>query len=756
MAMKKGVLIGEWELVRQLNTGGMGQVWQAKKVFSTGDSRVAAIKILRPSGVLDPRSRKGLLTEAGIQMQLQHDNIPKVLDVGVHEGLPYLVMDYISGRDLAQVMSKLRDLGIQMPHLVAAHVTREVGYALDYAHTFDIAGVCQNVIHRDIAPKNIMVSGKGGVYVLDFGVAEASSHKTSNNAVKGTLLYMAPEHALGFPTPKSDAWGLGTVLWEMLENRVFRSEVDPKDLRKAANEGWVSPLTRRGIPDVLRFLVEGLLRKDERDRLSILEVLEHLEQPEFPPQRTVLAGLMQRGFGKAVLRSGQTQHEFEISDELDRALAAAELAKKGLPTQEAPTSWSGEAFARAGAPHVVARSTLIVSKPPPAPDDSEDVTGQHVRPTAVDDPEATQGEPNGQDFEAQATQRLTPPSSRRAPKVITEVLDTPRAESDELRALGRPETTERVEPPRAEPVPATVEESESEPAPSEDHDPGRQDETGPMPVTMTAPDEAPMVAVGPRAAARRRGLPIALSVFGTLVLGFAMVFALWPLGDEVTDAEDEGAIAADHSSAGGAAQSPPKLEPTPTAVQEPAAMVPAPSSAPSTPAPGPGEGDDLPVEPEQPRPDESEDAPSETPSSATDAKPTPGPAERPEPTAAPETTEPEPEPEPAPSTEPTPSTEPARRPKPAKPTPVVKSTLNMALGFVDAIEVNIGGTKRTLRREGPDTATIVMRPGLKTVRWRKPDGEWHSAGQVRIVEGTDYKVYVGSKGPTFEPIGGKP
>ncbi|MEX1366310.1 MAG: serine/threonine-protein kinase, partial [Nannocystaceae bacterium] len=270
--MRTGVRIGEWELVRQLNSGGMGQVWQARKVFATGDFRVAAIKLLLPAKVLDQRSRDALHAEARIQMRLQHDNIPKVLDVGVHEGLPYLAMDYIAGRDLSQLLARLRDRGTLLDPKIAAHVARCVAYALHYAHNFEVDGVRQAVIHRDVASKNIMVSGRGGVFVLDFGVAESKGHETSHNWVKGTLLYMAPEHIQGFPSPASDVFGLGTILWEMLEGRVFRAEVAGPELRAKVNEGWVPALTRPGIPDELRFLVEGMLRKDPRDRLTTDEV----------------------------------------------------------------------------------------------------------------------------------------------------------------------------------------------------------------------------------------------------------------------------------------------------------------------------------------------------------------------------------------------------------------------------------------------------------------------------------------------------
>jgi predicted Ser/Thr protein kinase len=351
--MKRGIQIGDYVLAELLSTGGMGQVWLAHRGFGGGGQTAVAIKFPHPAGVLDPRVREGLLDEARLQMRLQHSNIPRVTDMGVHEGLPYFVMDYIAGRSLAQLLTRMRDVGTPLRFEIIAHIAREIGYALRYSHSFQINGVSQQVIHRDVAPKNMLVSGQGGVYVVDFGVSEAVGMHSSRTHVKGTLLYMAPEHALGFPTPKSDGWGLGAILWEMIEGRQFRGDVDADELRRAANEGRHAALARPGIPQALRFVTEGLLRRDERDRLTLDEVLTPLETAEFPPQRMALCELMKRRFGETVHRSGQTLHDFQMPEQLDRTIAAARVIKDAGPFYLGP--W-GEAFVEAGIPIVVARS----------------------------------------------------------------------------------------------------------------------------------------------------------------------------------------------------------------------------------------------------------------------------------------------------------------------------------------------------------------------------------------------------------------
>jgi eukaryotic-like serine/threonine-protein kinase len=303
--MKPGTEIGHYVLAELLNEGGMGQVWLAHREFEGGGRSAVAIKFPHAEGVDDSDVRDSLRDEALLQMQMQHSNIPRVIDMGVHEGLPYFVMNFIAGHTLAQLLARLRDIGTRLRFELVAHIAREIGYALRYAHGCEIDGVVRQVIHRDVAPKNVLISGQGAVYVLDFGVAEAAGLHSSPSHIEGTLLYMAPEHALGFPTPESDGWGLGAIMWEMIEGRQFRAEVEADELRRAANEGRHEPLTRAGIPEALRFVTEGLLRVDERARLTLDEVLRPLETPEFPVQRTALADLLERCFGGLVHPAGQ-------------------------------------------------------------------------------------------------------------------------------------------------------------------------------------------------------------------------------------------------------------------------------------------------------------------------------------------------------------------------------------------------------------------------------------------------------------------
>jgi len=665
MTIEEGLRIGEWELVRRINEGGMGQVWQARRPLDTGggDRRVAAIKMLLPSGVLDPKYRKALFTEAGIQSQLQHPNIPKVIDAGTHEGLPYLVMDLISGQDLSQVLSKLRDNGRKIPWEIAAHIVREIAYGLEHAHTFSIDGKCQNVIHRDVAPKNIMISGEGAVYVLDFGVAQATSHRTSGHGVKGTVLYMAKEHALGFPTPKSDAFGLGTILWEMLENRVFRGQVDVKDIRRVVNDGWVPPLTRTDIPDALVFVLEGLLREDERKRLSISEALEVLEGAIFPARRRALAAVMRSCFGAAVMRSGQTEHELVISEDLGRALAAGKVAE-AQPMIEPPKDWAEESFTRAGVPPLVPASKTWQSPRPAAVDHQEDSAPRELQSTA---PLAT---------------------AESGPRVAaTEILEPMQVAEEGAQTT----VTDRLDPPTRDRPPRLAKATHEDPRPP------------------SKPVVEPALVPAEGEARRRRRFRFGVLWLAAAGFGAVVGLTIWFAGG----AESGGAPASAplpesaHVASPAKTSAPPKEEVEPLVIEEtpPEVAVTAPEIGASQ------------VQP--PMATEPASRPKIEP-----AEIEPGPAR------------------------------PAREPKPSKPKPaLVRSTINIALGFVDEMEFSLGGKKRLLREAGPTRATIKVAPGILKMRWRKPGEAWHSK-RVPIKEGTDYKVNLGSLGPTIDPIRG--
>jgi formylglycine-generating enzyme required for sulfatase activity len=213
MVLNPGVQLGPYEIQERLGAGGMGEVYRAH------DSRLrrdVAIKVLRPGILIDEAARHRFRNEALALARLNHPNIAVVYDVGEHEGVDYLVMEYVPGPSLAQKLSS-GPLGVQE----ALSLGTEIADALEEAHE-------QRVIHRDLKPGNVMLTAKGHAKVLDFGLAKllepardtTLSELAQTHGPIGTFLYMSPEQAEGLPIDaRTDLWSLGVVLYESLAGK---------------------------------------------------------------------------------------------------------------------------------------------------------------------------------------------------------------------------------------------------------------------------------------------------------------------------------------------------------------------------------------------------------------------------------------------------------------------------------------------------------------------------------------------------------
>ncbi|NEC66099.1 serine/threonine-protein kinase [Streptomyces sp. SID9727] len=266
--------LGRYELTHELGRGGMGVVWAAR---DAADGREVAVKLLAPRGngsELCTLERR-FLREARLTSRLSHPGIPEVYDHGSQDGELFLVMERVPGLGLDAVLRK-EGGGLTVER--AAAVARAVADVLAHAHG-------QGVVHRDLKPSNLMVTPAGEVKVLDFGVAAALEPRpgetrfTAANATPGTVIYMAPEQAVGRTVPASDLYSLGCVLYELLAGRPPFTDGSVFMLyHQHANEP-VPPLEdfRQGVPTGLRELVERLLEKDPGDRPgSAAEVRELL------------------------------------------------------------------------------------------------------------------------------------------------------------------------------------------------------------------------------------------------------------------------------------------------------------------------------------------------------------------------------------------------------------------------------------------------------------------------------------------------
>jgi len=199
--------IGKYEILSELGQGGMGKVYRAKDPLMGRD---VAIKLMAEAQLSDEELRQRFYREARSAGRLKHTNIITIYDLGEENGVPYIVMEYLEGMDLKQLLKERKDL----PLYDRLRIAVQVANGLSYAHHHQI-------VHRDIKPGNIRVLEGGQVKIMDFGIArESTSEMTKTGSAIGTWHYMSPEQIVGKKVDnRSDIWALGVILYEMLVGR---------------------------------------------------------------------------------------------------------------------------------------------------------------------------------------------------------------------------------------------------------------------------------------------------------------------------------------------------------------------------------------------------------------------------------------------------------------------------------------------------------------------------------------------------------
>jgi hypothetical protein len=212
-------VIGRYTLVDRIGLGGMAEIYAAVTTGEGSFRRPVVIKRLRPELTADPNAVAQFCDEANLLAAFHHPNIVAVHDFGRWENQFFLAEEYVQGRDLGRIVSKCfsRD-GRPPPSEVVAYVAHEILKGLDYAHSMENdRGWPMGIVHRDVSPENIVVSPRGEVKLLDFGVVkstEGRAAKTEMGVVKGNVTYMSPEQARGLEVDaRADLFSLALVMY---------------------------------------------------------------------------------------------------------------------------------------------------------------------------------------------------------------------------------------------------------------------------------------------------------------------------------------------------------------------------------------------------------------------------------------------------------------------------------------------------------------------------------------------------------------
>ena len=284
MILDAGTRLGPYAIVRSLGGGGMGQVYEAR---DTRLDRRVAIKTLRPDLLSDPQARRRFEREAKALSGLNHPNICTVFDIGHQDGLDFIVMEYIDGATLAALLDRST-----FDEVTTLRYAVQAAEALAEAHE-------HGVLHRDVKPQNIMITQRGQVKVLDFGLAKTVSPDAEDvatvsgfsvaGAVLGTAPYMSPEQVRGESVDaRSDVFSFGSVVYEALAGRApFHAPTAAETMSAILTRDPV-PLARiapQTTPELQR-IVRKCLEKDRsrryqtvRDVATDLDTLRR-ESPE--------------------------------------------------------------------------------------------------------------------------------------------------------------------------------------------------------------------------------------------------------------------------------------------------------------------------------------------------------------------------------------------------------------------------------------------------------------------------------------------
>ncbi|MCK6551478.1 serine/threonine protein kinase, partial [Myxococcota bacterium] len=215
--------LGKYHVVRPLKVGGTAAIYLAVMRGENGFSREVVVKRPLPHLVTDARARLMFIDEAHIASRLSHPNICQVLDLVARDDELYLVLEYLKGVDLREMLKRCVELGRFMPPEIATWIGIEVAAGLDFAHEAKaLDGQHLHLVHRDVSPKNIRITDSGSVKVIDFGIARAMNRATETAAgtIKGTLGYMSPEQIMGDEIDRrSDVFAFGIVLFQMFTGR---------------------------------------------------------------------------------------------------------------------------------------------------------------------------------------------------------------------------------------------------------------------------------------------------------------------------------------------------------------------------------------------------------------------------------------------------------------------------------------------------------------------------------------------------------
>jgi serine/threonine protein kinase/tetratricopeptide (TPR) repeat protein len=276
---------GKYVLLKSLARGGMGEIY----VAATGEPGFQKFCVIKK--VIAERTDRGkanrFLDEAKVVLRLAHANLVPTFDAGEHEGEFYIAMELVEGKDLREIWNRCVRTRTRIPLDVALHVGREIARALAYVHAYGDL----KLVHRDVAPPNILLSYFGEVKLTDFGLARSvlKQEHTAPGVVFGRAAYLAPEQARGeIADARSDIYSLGVVIWELLTGHQYLQlqNLDaatamslvrhPRAQPPSSKAAWVTPELDAVVMRALTLAREDRYQTAEEMRQALSDVISRL------------------------------------------------------------------------------------------------------------------------------------------------------------------------------------------------------------------------------------------------------------------------------------------------------------------------------------------------------------------------------------------------------------------------------------------------------------------------------------------------
>jgi eukaryotic-like serine/threonine-protein kinase len=369
---------GRYTILGKLADGGMAEIFLAVQHGAEGFEKHVVLKRILTQYSADPQFRNMLLDEAHISMTLQHGNIVQVLDLGVASGRYFLALELVDGWDLEKILQRAYAAKMVFPTALGLYVVSQICRALAYAHGKSRDGKPLGIVHRDISPNNVLVSGEGEIKLADFGIAKAQRKReqTAAGVIKGKVAYMSPEQAQGAAIDRrSDIFSVGSMLYRMLTDRLpFEANNDLESLLRVQKAEFMAPQDAKpGINESVAAIIRRAMRLHPAERYQTAEEMlvevERVLRTEFQSagQTELKSWLEQLGrrdnapsIGKVPRDTGGVVNDvvgtdlsvgtsFELRD-LEQA-DRTELQRGRTPTPESPgdtDSKKDEAPARSG------------------------------------------------------------------------------------------------------------------------------------------------------------------------------------------------------------------------------------------------------------------------------------------------------------------------------------------------------------------------------------------------------------------------